>query len=56
VALFIIAIYLDVYAVGIYFLLSACFVEPNGCDSPMQLSFDVVVFVYVSCLFGIDEF
>jgi hypothetical protein len=55
VALFVVAIYFDVDVVRFYFLFSTCVIEPNGCDSPMQLSFDVVVFVYVSCLFGIDE-
>jgi hypothetical protein len=55
VAMFVVAIYFDVDVVRFYFLLFICFIEPNGCDSTMQLSFDIVVFVYVSCLFGIDE-
>jgi hypothetical protein len=56
VALFVVAIYLDVHVVGFYALFSACFVEPNGRDSLVQLPFGVIVLVNVSCLFGIDEF
>ena len=35
--------------------LSTCFIEPNGRNSPVQPSFGVTLFVYVSCLFGVDE-
>ena len=37
-------------------LFSACFIEPNGRNSLVQPSFDVTVFICVSCLFGLDEF
>jgi hypothetical protein len=32
-------LYLDVHVVGFYVLFSACFVEPNGRDSLVQLPF-----------------
>jgi hypothetical protein len=33
----------------------SCVIEPNGRNSPVQPSFGVTIFVYVSCLFGVDE-
>jgi hypothetical protein len=41
--------------VEVALLYSTCFIEPNGRNSPVQPSFGVTVFVYASCLFGIDK-
>ena len=32
------------------------FIEPDGCIRSVQFSFDVLVDVYLSCLFGIAKF
>jgi len=37
-------------------LLSAYLVIPDGCIRSAQFSFDVLVVVYISCLFGITKF